>query len=183
MSKDGTNLALSPEQQILNDAWEEHLRCEFVSKDVDGTMATMIEGGHVNHVPTMTGGVGLPEIRYFYSHYFIPQMPPDAENQLISRTIGENQIVEELVFKFTHTVPMAWMLPGVEPTGKRVEVPLVVIIGFREGKVQHEHIYWDQASVLLQLGLIESDKLPIVGADSARKVVEPSALPSNSLIS
>ena len=66
----------------------------------------------------------------------------------VSRTIGEDQIVDEMVFKFTHTIPMDWMLPGIAPTGKRVEVPLVAIVRFREGKLAHEHIYWDQASVL-----------------------------------
>jgi carboxymethylenebutenolidase len=68
---------------------------------------------------------------------------------------------------------MDWMLPGVAPTGKRVEVPLVAIIRFRDGKLAHEHIYWDQASVLVQLGLIDSSKLPVAGVETARKVLDP----------
>ena len=172
---------LSPAQQKLKDVWEEHMKCEFATKSVDDTMATMIEGGHVNHVPTMTGGVGLEGIRDFYTRFFIPQMPPDTKTTPVSRTIGETQIVDEMIFEFTHTVPMDWMLPGLAPTGKRVEVALVAIIGFREGKVSHEHIYWDQASVLVQLGLLDASRLPVAGRESAAKVRDAS-LPSNQLI-
>ena len=100
----------------------------------------------------------------------------------VSRTIGEDQLVDEMVFKFTHSIRMDWMLPGVAPTGKRVEIPLVAIVRFREGKLAHEHIYWDQASVLVQIGLIEADKLPVAGVESARKVLNP-ALPANALMS
>ena len=160
------------------------MAAEFASKDVDATMATMAEGAHVNHVPTMTGGTGLPAVRAFYAAHFVPQMPPDTETQLVSRTVGATQIVDEMIFRFTHTVRMDWMLPGVAPTGRRVEVALVAIIGFRDGKVGHEHIYWDQASVLLQLGLLDAAAaagLPIAGAVSAAKVLDPT-LPSNTLI-
>ena len=172
---------LSPAQQKLKEVWEEHMKCEFATKSVDDTMATMIEGGHVNHVPTMTGGQGLKAIRDFYTRFFIPQMPPDTKTTPISRTIGDTQIVDEMIFEFTHTVTMDWMLPGIAPTGKRVEVALVAIIGFREGKVSHEHIYWDQASVLVQLGLLDASRLPVVGRESAAKVRDAS-LPSNQLI-
>ncbi len=172
---------ITPPQQKLAEVWEEHMKCEFATKSVDDTMATMIEGGHVNHVPTMTGGQGLKAIRDFYTRFFIPQMPPDTETVPISRTIGDTQIVDEMIFKFTHTVPMDWMLPGVAPTEKRVEVALVAIIGFREGKVSHEHIYWDQASVLVQLGLLDASRLPVAGRESAAKLRDAS-LPSNQLI-
>lgn len=172
---------LSPAQLKLKEVWEEHMKCEFATKSVDDTMATMIEGGHINHVPTMTGGQGLKAIRDFYTRFFIPQMPPDTKTTPISRTIGETQIVDEMIFEFTHTVPMDWMLPGIAPTGKRVEVALVAIIGFRKGKVSHEHIYWDQASVLVQLGLLDASRLPVAGRESAAKVRDAS-LPSNQLI-
>jgi carboxymethylenebutenolidase len=76
---------------------------------------------------------------------------------------------------------MDWMLPGLAPTGKRVEVPLVVIVRFREGKLAHEHIYWDQASVLVQLGLLDAAGLPVAGIESARKALDPS-VPSNVLM-
>jgi carboxymethylenebutenolidase len=129
----------------------------------------------------MTGGVGKPGVREFYSQYFIPQNPPDTELTPISRTIGTDQLVDEMVLKFTHTVRMDWMLPGIAPTLKRVEVPVVAIIRFRDGKLAHEHIYWDQASVLVQVGLLDPGTLPVVGVDSARKAIDPN-LPSNTLI-
>ena len=65
------------------------------------------------------------------------------------------------------------MLPGVAPTGRRVEVPLVAIVRFRDGKLAHEHIYWDQASVLKQIGLLTDESLPVFGAETARKVLKP----------
>ena len=172
---------LSPRQRALRDTWEAHMKGEFADKDVDETMRTMVEPAHVNHVPTMTGGTGFPAIRAFYGAHFIPRMPPDTKVTPVSRTIGETQIVDEMIFSFTHTVQMDWMLPGVAPTGRRVEVPLVAIIGFKDGKVQHEHIYWDQASVLVQLGMLDAKALPVAGAETARKVLDP-GLPSNALI-
>ena len=141
----------------------------------------MVEEAYVNHIPVLTGGSGEDELREFYSKRFIPQMPPDTEMTPVSRTIGEDQIVDEMVFKFTHTIPMDWMLPGISPTGKRVEVPLVAIIRFRDGKLAHEHIYWDQASVLVQIGLLDPAKLPVAGVESAKKVLDPS-LPANELM-
>ncbi len=157
------------------------MRCEFVTHDTKDTLATMVEDAYVNHIPVLTGGVGLEQLGEFYSQRFIPQMPPDTEMVPISRTIGNDQLVDEMVFKFTHTIKMDWMLPGIAPTGKRVEVPLVAIVRFRDGKLAHEHIYWDQASVLVQLGLLDSRKLPVAGLESARKALDPS-LPSNMLM-
>jgi len=168
-------------QQRLNDLWEEHVQHEFSTRHTEKTLATMVEDAYVNHIPVLTGGSGLDELREFYSKRFIPQMPPDTEMTPVSRTVGEDQLVDEMVFKFTHTIPMDWLLPGIPPTGKRVEVPLVAIVRFREGKLAHEHIYWDQASVLVQIGLLDSDKLPVVGVESAKKVLDPS-LPANELM-
>ena len=91
------------------------------------------------------------------------------------------QLIDELIFKFTHTLEMDWMLPGVPPTGRRVEVPIVVVVGIHHGKVSHERIYWDQASVLVQIGMLDPDVLPVVGAEAAAKVLDPSR-PSNTLI-
>ena len=172
---------LTPAQETLQQLWEEHVRHEFNTRNHEETLATMVEDAYVNHIPVLTGGVGKDELREFYSKRFIPQMPPDTEMTAISRTIGNDQLVDEMVFKFTHTIRMDWMLPGIAPTGKRVEVPLVAIVRFTEGKLAHEHIYWDQASVLVQLGLLDPGTLPVAGVDSARKALDPS-LPSNALI-
>jgi len=177
----GGNKNLGPSQQTLGQLWEDHVRYEFSTRNTEDTLATMVEDAYVNHIPVLTGGVGRDELREFYSKRFIPQMPPDTEMTPISRTIGEDQLVDEMVFKFTHSIRMDWMLPGVPPTGKRVEVPLVAIVRFRDGKLAHEHIYWDQASVLVQIGLIDAANLPVTGVKSARKVLDPT-LPANELM-
>jgi len=179
-----SNLAgagLASAHQTLSSRWDDHVRYEFATRNTDDTLETMVADAYVNHVPVMTGGVGHEELREFYSKRFIPQMPPDTAMTPVSRTIGVDRVVDEMVFEFTHTIKMDWMLPGVEPTNKHVKVALVVIVHFRNGKLAHEHIYWDQASVLAQLGLIDASKLPVAGVESAEKVLDPN-LPSNALM-
>ena len=173
--------ARTPRHQEIEALWEAHLAAEFETQSSDAALQTMTADAYVNHIPTMTGGVGHEALADFYSKQFIPQMPPDVEMTPISRTIGETQLVDEMVVSFTHTVSMAWMLPGIRPTGKRVEVALVVLVGFSGDKIAHEHIYWDQATVLAQLDLIDPDSLPVTGAEAAHKALD-SSLPSNQLI-
>lgn len=175
----GTGLADA--QKSLSDRWDEHVKYEFATRDTEDTLKTMVADAYVNHVPVLTGGVGHDQLREFYSKRFIPQMPPDTSMMPVSRTIGSDRVVDEMVFEFTHTIKMDWMLPGVEPTGKQVKIPLVVIVHFRDGKLAHEHIYWDQASVLAQLGLIDAANLPVAGVETAAKVLNPS-LPANELM-
>lgn len=177
----GLDTRFTATQETLRQLWEKHVQYEFATHNTEDTLATMVEDAYVNHIPVLTGGVGRDQLREFYSKRFIPQMPPDTEMTPISRTIGTDQLVDEMVFTFTHTIRMDWMLPGLAPTGKRVEVPLVAIVRFREGKLAHEHIYWDQASVLVQLGLLDAAALPVVGIESALKALDPS-LPSNVLM-
>jgi carboxymethylenebutenolidase len=175
------NTNLTSAQEALRQLWEEHVQYEFSTRNTEDTLTTMVDDAYVNHVPVLTGGVGRDELREFYSKRFIPQMPPDTEMTPVSRTIGEDQLVDEMVFKFTHSIRMDWMLPGIPPTGKRVEVPLVAIVRFKDGKLAHEHIYWDQASVLVQIGLLDPAKVPVAGVESARKVLDPT-LPANALM-
>ena len=144
-------------------------------------MATMVPHPYVNHTPTMTGGVGYKELKRFYAYHFIPVNPPDFRMELISSTVGTDSLVDEFVLKFTHTTEIDWMLPGVAPTGQKVEVPMVAIVKFERDKLIHEHIYWDQATVLVQLGLLDPGTLPIAGVETARKVVDKS-LSSNKLM-
>jgi carboxymethylenebutenolidase len=167
--------------EFLSNLWDEHMRHEFATRNTEDTLATMVDDAYVNHIPVLTGGVGKDALREFYSKRFIPQMPPDTEVTPVSRTIGADQLVDEMIFKFTHTMRMDWMLPGIPPTGKRVEVPLVAIVRFRGDKLAHEHIYWDQASVLVQLGLLDPARLPVAGIETARKVLD-NTLPSNALM-
>jgi carboxymethylenebutenolidase len=132
-----------------------------------------VEDAYVNHVPVMTGGYGHEALRRFYKEDFISPMPADTSIQLVSRTVGQDQLVDEIIFSFTHTEEMPWMLPGVPPTHRHVDIPLVVVVGFRDGKLAHERIYWDQASVLNQIGLLTDLSLPVFGAETARKLLDP----------
>ncbi len=153
--------------------WDEHIGYEFSTRDVSSTIATMVEDAYVNHVPVMTGGYGHAALRRFYKEDFISPMPADTSIQLISRTLGQDQLVDEIIFSFTHTEEMPWMLPGVPPTHRHVDIPLVVVVGFREGKLAHERIYWDQASVLKQIGLLTDPALPVFGAETAQRLLDP----------
>ena len=161
--------------------WEAHCRYEFETRDVDATMATMVSEPYVNHIPTMTGGVGHDALKHFYANHFIGANPPDFAMVPVSRTVGATSVVDEFVVRFTHTTEIDWMLPGVAPTGRSVEIPMVAIVQFQGDKLVHEHIYWDQASVLVQLGLLDPAGLPVVGVAAARKFEDP-RLPSNELI-
>jgi carboxymethylenebutenolidase len=153
--------------------WDEHISYEFSTRDVSSTIATMVEDAYVNHVPVMTGGYGHEALRRFYKEDFISPMPADTSIQLVSRTLGQDQLVDEIIFSFTHTEEMPWMLPGVPPTHRHVDIPLVVVVGFRNGKLAHERIYWDQASVLKQIGLLTDPSLPVFGAETAHKLLDP----------
>ena len=166
--------AFTAEEQKLNDVWNEHLRAEFAANSADEALATMVANPRVNQVPVMIGGDGPEELSEFYATYFLPQIPPDMEMVPVSRTIGQGRLVDEMVARFTHTIPMDFMLPGIAPTGKRVEVAIVVVVQFEGEKLAHEHLYWDQASVLVQLGLLPPEGLPVVGAASARSVLDRS---------
>jgi carboxymethylenebutenolidase len=153
--------------------WDEHISYEFSTRNVSSTIATMVEDAYVNHVPVMTGGYGHEALRRFYKEDFISPMPADTSIQLVSRTLGQDQLVDEIIFSFTHTEEMPWMLPGVPPTHRHVDIPLVVVVGFRDGKLAHERIYWDQASVLKQIGLLTDPSLPVFGAETAHKLLHP----------
>ncbi|AOW12182.1 carboxymethylenebutenolidase [Hydrogenophaga crassostreae] len=161
--------------------WDKHCEYEFATRHVADTMSTMVAEPYVNHIPTMTGGVGHKMLSRFYQHHFVNSNPPDTALIPISRTIGATQIVDELLFCFTHTCEIDWMLPGIAPTGKRVEIPLVAIVKFRGDKLYHEHIYWDQASVLVQIGKLDSKGLPVAGIQTAHKLLDET-LPSNTLM-
>ncbi|MCP5083526.1 MAG: SDR family NAD(P)-dependent oxidoreductase [Alphaproteobacteria bacterium] len=165
----------------LEHLWDMHCYHEFVTRDVDATMATMVSEPYVNHIPTMTGGVGHDHLKRFYKYHFVDSNPEDTKLIPVSRTIGADRLVDELIFCFTHTCEIDWMLPGIKPTGKYVEVPLVAIVNFRGDKLYHEHIYWDQASVLVQIGKLDETGLPVAGGDTAKKLLDETR-PSNALM-
>jgi carboxymethylenebutenolidase len=167
-----------PDLSALFDA---HVADEFVAKDADLTMTTMVADPTVIHVPVITGGRGGPQVHDFYRDWFIPAWPDDVELEPLSRTVDGERVVFEFIVRFTHTREMPFWLPGVPPSGRRVELPHVVIMGFDGDKVAYEHIYWDQASLLVQVGLLDPAGLPLVGADEARALVDRST-PMNQII-
>ncbi len=174
-------MILSPAEQKLNDLWEEHCRYEFVDHNVEAVMATMIDNPYVNHIPTMTGGTGKKALAEFYQNHFVSCLPADTEIVSVSRTIGQGRLIDEMIFCFTHDREIDFLLPGVAPTFKRVEVPTIAIVTFEGDKIANEHIYWDQASVLVQIGLLEANDLPICGSEQTAKLKDKH-LPSNQFI-
>jgi len=159
------------ETSELGDLFDGHIAREFVDQDVDATMETMIAEPYVHCVPVMTGGIGGQAVRRFYGEHFVNQIPKDVAVTPISRTVGKDSVVDELIVSFTHDRQWDYLLPGVPPTGKRVELPHVVVMKFENGKVAHEHIYWDQASLLVQVGLLDPENLPVAGVEQARELL------------
>lgn len=165
----------------LSALWDKHCEYEFGTRNVEDTMATMVAEPYVNHIPTMTGGVGYKQLYRFYKHHFVHGNPPDMGLRPLSRTVGSNQIVDEFIMSFTHTTEVDWMLPGIAPTGRKVELPMLGVVRFRGDKLCHEHIYWDQASALVQVGVLDPAGLPVAGAETAHKLIDET-LPSNTLM-
>ena len=146
---------LTSHQQTMLAAWQQHTYAEFGLKDPDAALAVMTEDPYVLNIPAGTGGVGRTGVRQFYADQMLPYLPPDLELVSLSQIFGDDRIAEEFVIRFTHTLRMDWMLPGVPATGRKVEFVLVGVVGFQGDKLASEHIYWDQATVLSQLGILD----------------------------
>jgi len=164
----------------LIEVWEAHTTAEFVQKDADAAIATMTDDPVLIHVPVNTGATGREDLRAFYRDIFIPQSPPDFSLELISRSVGQDRLIDEFIVSFTHTVRMDWFAPGIEATGRRLSVPHVGIIEFENGRIRSEHIYWDQATVLKQMGFLD-ERLPATGKMQCDRLRDPDA-PVNDLI-
>lgn len=163
----------SRSKEKIDAIFKAHMDAELAG-DLDRTLATMAPQPHLVNVPTMVGGQGPLGVRTFYAKRLIGQFfPPDVTFETVSRTYSDERLVDELIISFTHTHKIDWMLPGVKPTGKRVEAVFVVIVGIQNDKVAYEHIHWDQASVLVQLGLLNPTGLPVTGAGAAAKLRKP----------
>jgi carboxymethylenebutenolidase len=172
---------MTGKSKSLGEVFDAHTAAEFQTRDIEATMATMGETPHVTHVPTMTGGHGRTHVRSFYETWFIGRWPEDTVVKQVSRTVGENRVVDEVIISFTHDCEMPAILPGVAPTGRKVVIPFVVVVGFEGDKIAYERIYWDQASMLVQLGLLDRAALPVTGAEQTARLIDPK-LPSNTLI-
>ncbi|KAK8852090.1 carboxymethylenebutenolidase [Apiospora arundinis] len=184
----------------LEKIWDEHTYWEFEARDVEQTMATMVEEPYVNHIPTLTGGVGRKKLTEFYTNHFVFANPPDTELELISRTVGIDRVIDEFVTKMTHDRVVDWLVPGVPPTGKYLQIPFTSIVNIRGDRLYHEHISWDQGTLLQQLGLFPEYlpfpypvasaqpgekmeyRLPVAGVESAQKLRDESAVESNFML-
>jgi|SRR5262245_29388502 len=172
----------APDAQDLGAVFDAHIKAEFADKDVAATMATMTAEPFLTHVPTLTGGTGRAEVERFYREHFIGHWPPDVQVKQLSRTVAQNRVIDELIVSFTHDREMRVFLPGVLPTGRHVTLPHVVVMGFDgTGHVAYERIYWDQASLLVQVGLLDPALLPVTGAEQAERAMDPTQ-PANQLI-
>jgi carboxymethylenebutenolidase len=170
------------EAHDLGAVFDAHVKAEFVDRDVAATMATMTAEPYLTHLPTLTGGTGRSEVERFYRDHFVDHWPDDVAVQSVSRTVGQNRVVDELIVSFTHDRQMRVYLPGVAPTGRKVVLPHVVVMGFdQSGHVAYEHIYWDQACLLVQVGLLDPALLPVSGAEQARRLLDPKQ-PANEMI-
>lgn len=166
----------------LGSVFDAHVKHEFVEHDVDATMRTMAQQPDLLHLPTLAGGRGFDQVRSFYGTYFVGKWPADTKVEQVSRTVGQEQVVDELLVSFTHDIRLDFMLPGIPPTGKHVEMPVVVVMKFAGGKIAYEHIYWDQASLLVQVGLLDPNLLPSIGVEQAKALRDPS-FPLNPFLS
>jgi carboxymethylenebutenolidase len=163
--------SLASAEKAITSLWDKHLESEFAHKSPEEALATMTNTPRVTIVPTMIGGKGKEELRNFYAKHFLNQLPPDIEVTSVSRTIGATRIVDELVIRFTHTLQMDWVLPGVPPTGKRIEFAMVVVVYTEGDRISAENLYWDSATIMHQAGLLTDPKLPVLGPESARNML------------
>ena len=160
---------LTADQQAMLAIWQQHTYAEFVLKDADAALATMTENPYLLMIATGTACTGRAAVREYYADHFLPAIPPDLELKSLSQTIGNDRLVEEMVVRFTHTIEMDWLLPTLRPTGRRAEFIIAAVIGFEDGKVAHEHIYWDQATLLSQMGVLDHP-LAVGGTGSVRQL-------------
>ncbi|KAI1195328.1 hypothetical protein F5X97DRAFT_245735 [Nemania serpens] len=186
----------------LEAIWDEHTSHEFATRSVAQTMGTMVDEPYVNHVPVLTGGMGRDALTRFYRERFIFSNPADAALELVSRTVGVDRVVDEFVFSLTHDRVVDWLLPGVPPTHKSLRIPFTSVVNIRGDRLYHEHIHWDQGTVLAQAGLLPEYlpfpyalpdgrapapgrrfefRVPVVGADTAAKLEDAGARESNAV--
>ncbi|KAE8382278.1 hypothetical protein BDV26DRAFT_278077 [Aspergillus bertholletiae] len=161
----------------LEKIWDEHTWYEFGDRSVEKTMATMVQEPYVNHIPT----VGL---------------------RMHTRTIGTDRIIDEFIFGLTHNKEIDWLIPGIPPTGKALRIPFTSVVNIRGDRLYHEHIAWDQATVLVQLGLMPEYlpfpyalpggqlpgpgkrfeyRVPAAGVETAMKLQDEHSVPSNEM--
>jgi carboxymethylenebutenolidase len=165
----------------LGAVFDAHMSAEFELRDAEKAMETMTDAPSLTHVPVVTGARGKDALHDFYRDHFVGKWPSDLSVERISRTTTDNMVIDEFIVRFTHDIVMDAILPGVVPTGRRVELPHVAVVGFENGKIAFERIYWDQGSMLVQLGLLDVGRLPLVGSQQAAALLHED-YPRNELI-
>ena len=161
---------LTPDQQTMLATLQQHAYAEFLLKDADAVLATMTENPYVFFIASGVVLVGRAAVREFYADKFLPNLPPDFEVTTLSQTVGDDRIVEEMAIRFTHTTDLDWLLPGVRPIGQKAELIVAAFIQFAGGKIGHEHVYWDHATALSQLGVLDHP-LAVGGMRSAAELL------------
>ncbi len=160
----------------LLEVWQTHLYAEFAQRDVDLALSTMTDDPYVICVPVGRGGHGRAGVRRFYAEEFFRGIAPDTQMTPIAQTIAESTLVDESVISFTHDVPMEWLLPGIAPTGRKLEFAMIAVISFEAGKIASERLYWDQATLLVQLGILDPATPSVRGADVVSLLLDPRRL-------
>ena len=182
-------------ESIVQTVWNAKYKDENPERaSMDVVLKMTQNSPHVTTFPTLEGAIGRKRLEEFYREFFVPSLVEDFQIRLVSRTIGADRVVDEMVVSFTHSDEIDWILPGVAPTDKFVEIPMVSIVAVRGGKLASEHMYWDQASVLMQVGLLDPKivpkrlkskglkRLPVVGAEAAKQLIEPQQQRYNKLL-
>ncbi|KAF1848426.1 NTF2-like protein [Cucurbitaria berberidis CBS 394.84] len=193
--RNGFNHKSADLEPIIQNVWNAKYEDDVPERASMAVVQNMTQNSpHISIFPTLEGGVGRKKVEEFYREFFVPSLVEDFKIRLVSRTIGADRVVDEMVVSFTHSDEVDWILPGVQPTDKFVEIPMVSIIAVRGGKLVSEHMYWDQASVLMQVGLLDPKvvpknlragglkRLPVVGAEAAKQLVEPQQQRYNKLL-
>ncbi|KAJ4351618.1 uncharacterized protein N0V89_006961 [Didymosphaeria variabile] len=184
--------------------WDEHTYYEFADRSVEHTMSTMVQEPYIGALIgiQLTGGVGREPLTNFYAHNFIFNNSADTNLELISRSIAIDRIIDEFIFTFTHDRELDWLVPGIPPTNLKVEVPFCAVVNIRGDRLYHEHISWDQGTVLRQLGLLPEYlpfphplpdgkapapgkrleyRVPVFGTEVAHKMRDRNTVPSNEM--
>ncbi|MGH3153531.1 MAG: hypothetical protein ACRDOB_22755 [Streptosporangiaceae bacterium] len=146
--------AISAAMHELERVADEHSDALLTRHDVDAALAVMAADPTVRHLPSAAGASGREALYRFYAEDYLPHLPGDLARTRISRTVGRFRLVDETLVRFRHDRPLPWLLPGIEPTYRWAEVTTIVITDFDRLRLRGQHIHWDHATLLTQLGLV-----------------------------
>ena len=137
----------------LERTWDAHLDALLIRRDVAAALAPLAAESSLLHIPAMTGAAGRRDLERFYADQVLPHLPGDLALSRISRTVDRWRLVEETTVAFTHDRQLPWLLPGVEPTGRRAEVLAIAVVGFDRERIRSQRVLWDHATLAAQLDI------------------------------